>query len=484
MSMDSSQLGLLLGVNVAQHEADSARPVGTRGSGDRPAAAGHPGPALRGPAARWRTPCTTSPTRSLPPAAPRRVTRPDDRLAPGTRPGDLPCPAWSGTGWRRVAGDAADDRRPGRRQPDDGVQRVLAPGPALGGACAARSSRPPSELGYVGPDPSARALARGTTGAVGVLLTESVGAAFRDPIAAAFFGAVAEELAPTGLAVVLLPSHGLGGHDPGARHPDGRRARLRVRGRLARGRLAGEAQAPPGVRRPASRSRVPRACCSTSSTARGLARPAPARPRAPPHRHPHHERRGPARRSRPTRRTAGSGLRRAGARDRLDEPLDAAGVTPVVMEVHDNMEPFVIEGARALLAHAGPPDRGAVLLGPHGARPSCTPPSELGLRVPAGRVGGRVRRLAARPPPAPRADHGPPGLRRQGTRRRRGTDLVDRPVPRRRRPGPAAAPDPGRPGGPRQHGPAAGLGVRRPDEGCCASWEVVVPLSAAHASRK
>ena len=26
MSMDSSQLGLLLGVNVAQHEADSARP--------------------------------------------------------------------------------------------------------------------------------------------------------------------------------------------------------------------------------------------------------------------------------------------------------------------------------------------------------------------------------------------------------------------------------------------------------------------------
>src|SRR6218665_3021073 len=49
-----------------------------------------------------------------------------------------------------------------------------------------------AELGYVGPDPSARALARGTTGAVGVLLTESVGAAFRDPIAAAFFGAVAE----------------------------------------------------------------------------------------------------------------------------------------------------------------------------------------------------------------------------------------------------------------------------------------------------
>lgn len=64
------------------------------------------------------------------------------------------------------------------------------------------------KLGYAGPDPAARVLARGTTGAVGVLLTESVGTAFQDPIAAAFFGAVAEELAPTGLAVALLPSSG------------------------------------------------------------------------------------------------------------------------------------------------------------------------------------------------------------------------------------------------------------------------------------
>ena len=63
-----------------------------------------------------------------------------------------------------------------------------------------------ADLNYVGPDPSARALARGTTGAVGVLLTESIGTAFLDPIAAAFFGAAAEGLAPTGMAVVLLPS--------------------------------------------------------------------------------------------------------------------------------------------------------------------------------------------------------------------------------------------------------------------------------------
>ncbi|HMO11627.1 MAG TPA: LacI family DNA-binding transcriptional regulator, partial [Actinotalea sp.] len=62
------------------------------------------------------------------------------------------------------------------------------------------------ELGYVGPDPVGRALARGSAGAVGVLLTESVREAFADPIAAEFFGAVAESLAPTGMAVALLPS--------------------------------------------------------------------------------------------------------------------------------------------------------------------------------------------------------------------------------------------------------------------------------------
>ena len=62
------------------------------------------------------------------------------------------------------------------------------------------------ELGYVGPDPSARALARGTTGAIGVLLSDSVPYAFSDEVAAGFLGAVAEGLAPTGLALTLLTS--------------------------------------------------------------------------------------------------------------------------------------------------------------------------------------------------------------------------------------------------------------------------------------
>jgi len=60
------------------------------------------------------------------------------------------------------------------------------------------------ELGYVGPDPAARALARGTTGAVGVLLTESLRDAFTDEVATTFLAAIADELAPTGLGLTLL----------------------------------------------------------------------------------------------------------------------------------------------------------------------------------------------------------------------------------------------------------------------------------------
>jgi len=66
------------------------------------------------------------------------------------------------------------------------------------------------ELGYVGPDPAGRALARGTTGAVGILLTESLRIAFTDQIATRFLGAIAEELAPTGLALTLLTSSSTG----------------------------------------------------------------------------------------------------------------------------------------------------------------------------------------------------------------------------------------------------------------------------------
>lgn len=62
------------------------------------------------------------------------------------------------------------------------------------------------EVGYVGPDPAARALAKGTTGAVGIMLTSSLRYAFTDQVATGLLGAVAEELGPTGLALTLLTS--------------------------------------------------------------------------------------------------------------------------------------------------------------------------------------------------------------------------------------------------------------------------------------
>jgi hypothetical protein len=51
-----------------------------------------------------------------------------------------------------------------------------------------------AELGYVGPDPAARALARGTAGAIGILMTDSLAYAFSDEVATGFLGAVADEL--------------------------------------------------------------------------------------------------------------------------------------------------------------------------------------------------------------------------------------------------------------------------------------------------
>lgn len=70
------------------------------------------------------------------------------------------------------------------------------------------------ELGYAGPDPAARALARGSTGAVGIVLTDSAVTAFTDEVASRFFGAIASELAPTGLALTLVPAVELEGRVP------------------------------------------------------------------------------------------------------------------------------------------------------------------------------------------------------------------------------------------------------------------------------
>jgi DNA-binding LacI/PurR family transcriptional regulator len=62
------------------------------------------------------------------------------------------------------------------------------------------------DLGYVGPDPAARALARGRTGSVGLLLTDELTRALEDAVATEFLTSVAAALNEEGLAITLLTS--------------------------------------------------------------------------------------------------------------------------------------------------------------------------------------------------------------------------------------------------------------------------------------
>lgn len=65
-----------------------------------------------------------------------------------------------------------------------------------------------AELGYAGPDPAARTLARGATGTVGILFHGTPRYAFSDEFAAMFLAVIAEELGQGGLALTLLPNAG------------------------------------------------------------------------------------------------------------------------------------------------------------------------------------------------------------------------------------------------------------------------------------
>ncbi|MGW5194015.1 LacI family DNA-binding transcriptional regulator [Kribbella sp. NPDC004138] len=65
-----------------------------------------------------------------------------------------------------------------------------------------------AELGYAGPDPSARSLRRGSTRTVGVVLGEHLSYAFEDPGATAFLAGVAEVCADQGYGMTILPITG------------------------------------------------------------------------------------------------------------------------------------------------------------------------------------------------------------------------------------------------------------------------------------
>ncbi|MGF1663389.1 MAG: LacI family DNA-binding transcriptional regulator [Kineosporiaceae bacterium] len=75
----------------------------------------------------------------------------------------------------------------------------------LSEALRARILATAAELGYPGPDPTARALASGSTGTIGILLTDRLSDAFSDEMSTAFLVAVVDALTPTGLGLTLLP---------------------------------------------------------------------------------------------------------------------------------------------------------------------------------------------------------------------------------------------------------------------------------------
>jgi DNA-binding LacI/PurR family transcriptional regulator len=65
-----------------------------------------------------------------------------------------------------------------------------------------------AELGYAGPDPSARSLRRGSTRTLGVVLGEHLSYAFDDPQAVSFLAGIADVCADRGYGVTILPITG------------------------------------------------------------------------------------------------------------------------------------------------------------------------------------------------------------------------------------------------------------------------------------
>jgi DNA-binding LacI/PurR family transcriptional regulator len=65
-----------------------------------------------------------------------------------------------------------------------------------------------AQLGYPGPDPSARSLRRGSTGALGVVLGEHLSYAFEDPGAVSFLAGIADVCAARGYGMTILPITG------------------------------------------------------------------------------------------------------------------------------------------------------------------------------------------------------------------------------------------------------------------------------------
>src|SRR4051812_35391889 len=65
-----------------------------------------------------------------------------------------------------------------------------------------------AQLGYAGPDPSARSLRRGSANVLGVVLGEHLSYAFDDPGAVSFLAGVADVCTDTGTGMLIVPITG------------------------------------------------------------------------------------------------------------------------------------------------------------------------------------------------------------------------------------------------------------------------------------
>src|SRR5918993_3394098 len=71
-----------------------------------------------------------------------------------------------------------------------------------------------AQLGYAGPDPSARSLRRGSTHTLGVVMGEHLTYAFEDPQAVSFLAGIAEVCADRGYGMTILPITGAADDTP------------------------------------------------------------------------------------------------------------------------------------------------------------------------------------------------------------------------------------------------------------------------------
>lgn len=78
----------------------------------------------------------------------------------------------------------------------------------LSGALRERILARAAELGFAGPDPTARSLRRGAVGAVGVVVDQSLSYAFSDPAAVLLLDGLAGEIQPAGLGLLIHTAAG------------------------------------------------------------------------------------------------------------------------------------------------------------------------------------------------------------------------------------------------------------------------------------